>query len=46
MLLPWVGLPPLWTMGGVQMANQGPLGAQHRVEYLNPEGAQGPEAPP
>ena len=45
-LLPWAGLPPIWTVGGVQMAIQGPLGAQHRVEYLNPEGAQGPEAPP
>ena len=46
MLRPWVGLPPIWTVGGVQNAKQHPFGAQQRVEYLTPEGARGPEAPP
>ena len=46
MLWPRVGLPLVWTVGGVLTANQHPLEAQHRVENVTPEGAQGPEAPP
>ena len=46
MLRPRVRLLPIWTVGGVQMANQGPFGAHHRVENRTPEGARGPEAPP
>ena len=46
MLLPWVGLPPIWTVGGVLTAIQHPLGAQHRVVLPTSEGARGPEAPP
>ena len=45
-LLPWVGLPPIWTVGGVLTAIQHPLGAQHRVVLPTSEGARGPEAPP
>ena len=46
MLRPRVGLPLIWTVGGVLNVNQHPFGAQQRAEYVTPEGAQGPEAPP
>ena len=45
-LLPWMGFLPIWTVGGVQAANQHPFLAQQRADAATHHGARGPEAPP
>ena len=46
MLLPWMGFPLIWTVGGVLTAILHPFLSQDRADTATHRGARGPEAPP